>query len=168
MFVHPSEPVRFALLTLENRGNTPRRLSLFAYSEWALGPPRAGDALHTITELDPEIGAVLARWRELWLSHAVANLSVGVRGVLMKRVLVGSVALVALAVSAGARAADLVPAMPVKPSKPAIRPITRKIRAHLSMGRSIFPNATRDTTPNRSLEFRGIFKAITAPAVSRA
>ena len=33
-----------------------------------------------------------------------------------------------------------VPAMPVKPSRPAIKPITRKTTAHLSIRRSTFPN----------------------------
>ena len=35
-------PVKFSLLTLTNESGRPRRLSVFAYNEWILGPPRAG------------------------------------------------------------------------------------------------------------------------------
>ncbi len=61
MFVHPSEPVRFALLTLANLADRPRRLSVFGYNQWALCPPRAGDELHTRTEFDADTSAVLAQ-----------------------------------------------------------------------------------------------------------
>ena len=36
--------MKFSLLTLTNEGGTPRRLSVFAYNEWVLGPPRAGQS----------------------------------------------------------------------------------------------------------------------------
>ncbi|MGQ0570052.1 MAG: glucoamylase family protein, partial [Armatimonadota bacterium] len=61
IFVHPDDPVKFSLLTLTNHTNRPRRLSVFAYSEWALGPPRAGEHLHVVTEFDAELRAILAR-----------------------------------------------------------------------------------------------------------
>ena len=35
-------PVKFSRLTLTNESGRPRRLSVFAYNEWILGPPRAG------------------------------------------------------------------------------------------------------------------------------
>ncbi|MEO6461994.1 MAG: carbohydrate-binding protein, partial [Candidatus Eisenbacteria bacterium] len=60
IFAHPTEPLRFALLTLENVGPRPRRLSVYGYNEWVLGPPRFGERLHTVTELDPVTSAVLA------------------------------------------------------------------------------------------------------------
>jgi cyclic beta-1,2-glucan synthetase len=60
VFVDAKDPVKFSLLTLTNRTGRPRRLSLFAYNEWSLGPPRPRDHLHVITEFDPETGAVLA------------------------------------------------------------------------------------------------------------
>src|SRR6185503_151355 len=41
VFVAPSAPVKFSLLTLTNRGQSPRRLSVLSYSEWVLGPPNA-------------------------------------------------------------------------------------------------------------------------------
>ncbi len=34
---------------------------MFAYNEWMLGPPREGQALHVVTELDAATGAMLAR-----------------------------------------------------------------------------------------------------------
>src|SRR5258705_12235878 len=61
MFVHPTEPLRLALLTLANLDDRPRRLSVFGYNEWTLCPPRDGDPLFVRTELDAETGALLAR-----------------------------------------------------------------------------------------------------------
>jgi cyclic beta-1,2-glucan synthetase len=61
VFVDADDPVKFSLLTLANEGPAPRRLSVFAYQEWLLGPPRAGHQAHVITEWDAAAGAVLAR-----------------------------------------------------------------------------------------------------------
>ncbi len=61
IFVHPEDPVKFSLLTLENLSSVPRRLSLYFYNEWLLGPPRERHALHTVTEFDPETGSIFAR-----------------------------------------------------------------------------------------------------------
>ena len=61
VFVAPAEPVKVSLLTLTNRGESPRRLSVFSYSEWVLGPPQADQQRHVVTELDGESGALLAR-----------------------------------------------------------------------------------------------------------
>jgi cyclic beta-1,2-glucan synthetase len=61
VFVDPADPVKFSLLTLANLGDRPRRLSVFAYNEWVLGPPRPGQHLHVATEQDAATGAVLAR-----------------------------------------------------------------------------------------------------------
>ncbi|MGH2403032.1 MAG: GH36-type glycosyl hydrolase domain-containing protein [bacterium] len=61
VFVHADDPVKFSLLTLFNPTDRTRRFSVFAYNEWVLGPPRAGEHLHVISELDPELRAVLAR-----------------------------------------------------------------------------------------------------------
>jgi hypothetical protein len=47
-----------------------------------------------------------------------------------------------------------VPAMPVKPSKPAIRPITRKTKAHFSTANSVFQNPSGHETRNRLQKFR--------------
>jgi cyclic beta-1,2-glucan synthetase len=60
VFVDANDPVKFSLLTLTNRTDRRRRLSVFAYNEWRLGPPRPGEHLHVTTELDAATGAVLA------------------------------------------------------------------------------------------------------------
>ncbi|PYQ54762.1 MAG: hypothetical protein DMF78_04520 [Acidobacteria bacterium] len=61
VFVDARDPVRFALLSLRNESGRPRRLSVFAYNEWVLGPPRPGQHLHVVTEQDARSGAVFAR-----------------------------------------------------------------------------------------------------------
>ncbi len=52
VFVDADDPVKFSLLTLTNDGAAPRTLSVFAYNEWALGPPRDGEHLHVVTDVD--------------------------------------------------------------------------------------------------------------------
>ena len=61
VFVDAHDPVKFSLLTLTNTGQSVRTLSLFSYNEWALGPPRSGDHLHVVTEIDESSRAILAR-----------------------------------------------------------------------------------------------------------
>ena len=61
VFVHAEAPVKFSLLSLTNSGRVARRLSVFAYNEWALCPPRAGEHRFVVTEMDEETGAILAR-----------------------------------------------------------------------------------------------------------
>ncbi len=61
VFVARDEPVKLSLLTLTNRSDRPRRLTLFSYSEWLLGPPIASGPRFVATERDGETGAVLAR-----------------------------------------------------------------------------------------------------------
>ena len=41
--VAPDDPVKLSLLTLTNTSSATRRLSVFGYVEWVLGPPRAGE-----------------------------------------------------------------------------------------------------------------------------
>jgi cyclic beta-1,2-glucan synthetase len=60
VFVHRSEPVRFALLTLVNQTTRARRVSVFGYQEWRLGPPREGEQVHVRTVLDAGTSTVLA------------------------------------------------------------------------------------------------------------
>ena len=60
VFVDDADPVKFSVLTLTNEGPTPRRLGVFGYVEWVLGPPQEGQQLHVVTGRDPESGAVLA------------------------------------------------------------------------------------------------------------
>ncbi|HSD65789.1 MAG TPA: carbohydrate-binding protein, partial [Vicinamibacteria bacterium] len=61
VFVDSKDPVKFSRLALSNDGDRRRRLSVFAYNEWILGPPRPGHSLHVVTELDETTGAILAR-----------------------------------------------------------------------------------------------------------
>jgi cyclic beta-1,2-glucan synthetase len=61
IFVDPDDPVKFSLLTLANDSGRVRTLSVFAYSEWVLGPPRDGQQDHVVTERDAATGAVFAR-----------------------------------------------------------------------------------------------------------
>jgi cyclic beta-1,2-glucan synthetase len=61
VFVAANDPVKLSVLALTNRGARPRRLAVFAYQEWWLGPPRAGQRTHVVTERDATTGAVLAR-----------------------------------------------------------------------------------------------------------
>jgi cyclic beta-1,2-glucan synthetase len=59
--VAPDDPVKLAILTIENTGDRPRRLSVFGYVEWCLGSPRAGERRFVTTSVDPDCGAILAR-----------------------------------------------------------------------------------------------------------
>ncbi|MFI5170010.1 MAG: GH36-type glycosyl hydrolase domain-containing protein, partial [Vicinamibacterales bacterium] len=61
VFVDVGDPVKLSRLTLTNLDGRARRLSVFAYNEWILGPPREGQARHVVTELDAATGAILAR-----------------------------------------------------------------------------------------------------------
>jgi cyclic beta-1,2-glucan synthetase len=63
LFVAPDDPVKLAVLTLTNTGDTRRDLSVFGYVEWCLGPPRAGEHRFVVTERDEETGAILAHNR---------------------------------------------------------------------------------------------------------
>jgi cyclic beta-1,2-glucan synthetase len=60
VFVDAVDQVKFSRLRLSNLGRTPVTLSVFAYNDWWLGPPRDGQQLHVVTEFAPELGAVLA------------------------------------------------------------------------------------------------------------
>ncbi len=57
----PTIPSRFSLLTLTNDSDAPRRLSVFGYVEWVMGPPRAGERRFVVTEQDEATGSILAR-----------------------------------------------------------------------------------------------------------
>jgi len=61
VFVDADDPVRIAHLTVVNTGRSQRHLSVFAYNDWVIGPPRDLDAGHVITDFDTEHNAVLAR-----------------------------------------------------------------------------------------------------------
>ena len=61
VFVAAQDPLKLMVLTLENTSPHPRRLSIFGYQEWALGPPRAGEHRHVVTQLSPERRTIYAR-----------------------------------------------------------------------------------------------------------
>jgi cyclic beta-1,2-glucan synthetase len=61
VFVDVEDPVKFCLLTLANEGPTDRLLSIVAYNEWALGPPREGEHMYAVTEMHDTSGAIFAR-----------------------------------------------------------------------------------------------------------
>ena len=59
--VDPDDPVKLSRLTLTNTSPDTRRISVFGYVEWCLGPPRAGERRFVVTEIDAATGALLAR-----------------------------------------------------------------------------------------------------------
>jgi cellobiose phosphorylase len=54
-------PVKFCVLKVRNVSSGPRRLSVTGYVEWALGDVRAKTAMHVVSEIDQNSGALLAR-----------------------------------------------------------------------------------------------------------
>jgi cyclic beta-1,2-glucan synthetase len=61
IFVAPEDPVKVTVLTLTNTTEERRRISVFGYVEWCLGPPRAGERRFVVTEMDDATGVLLAR-----------------------------------------------------------------------------------------------------------
>jgi cyclic beta-1,2-glucan synthetase len=60
VFVDAADTVKFSVLTLVNAGAVAARLSVAAYNDWVLGPPREDRGVHVVTRLDPETGAIFA------------------------------------------------------------------------------------------------------------
>ena len=60
VFVDADDPVKYSHLTLVNTTPAHRQLSVFAYNDWVLGPPRDGEQRHVVTDYDPQRRAVLA------------------------------------------------------------------------------------------------------------
>ncbi|MEO5763409.1 MAG: glucoamylase family protein [Vicinamibacteria bacterium] len=61
VLVSSTDPVKLSVLTLTNRSPRPRRLSVFSYHEWILGPPRPEMPLHIVTDFDHDRNAVFVR-----------------------------------------------------------------------------------------------------------
>ncbi|HEX5591265.1 MAG TPA: glucoamylase family protein [Candidatus Limnocylindrales bacterium] len=55
------ERLKVSVLRIHNQSGRPRRLSVTAYAEWALGPSRAAGVPSIVADLEPETGAILAR-----------------------------------------------------------------------------------------------------------
>jgi cyclic beta-1,2-glucan synthetase len=61
VYVALDAPVKFTRLKVRNESGRSRRLSATGYVEWVLGDLRPKSAMHVITEVDPNSGALFAR-----------------------------------------------------------------------------------------------------------
>jgi cyclic beta-1,2-glucan synthetase len=61
VYVALDAPIKFTVLKVRNESGRSRRLSVTGYVEWVLGNLRTKTAMHVITELDPNSGALFAR-----------------------------------------------------------------------------------------------------------
>jgi cyclic beta-1,2-glucan synthetase len=61
IYVAVHEPVKFAVFKLKNNSARRRRLSVTGYWEWVLGELRQKSAMHVVTEIDQQTGALFAR-----------------------------------------------------------------------------------------------------------
>ncbi|MFA6133277.1 MAG: glucoamylase family protein [Phycisphaerae bacterium] len=59
-YVAPEAPLKFIAVNIRNLSGRYRRLSLTGYVEWVLGESRQRNAMHVVTRLDPQTGAVFA------------------------------------------------------------------------------------------------------------
>ncbi len=60
VYVAMDATVKFTVLKVRNLSGRPRRLSVSGYAEWVLGDVRPKTAMHVITEIDPQSGALFA------------------------------------------------------------------------------------------------------------
>jgi len=61
VYVAMDEAIKFTVLKVRNDSGQFRRLSATGYVEWVLGDLRSKSAMHVITEIDPNSGALFAR-----------------------------------------------------------------------------------------------------------
>ena len=61
VYVALDAPVKFTVLKVRNESGRSRRLSATGYVEWVLGDLRSKSAMHVMTEIDPNSGALFAR-----------------------------------------------------------------------------------------------------------
>ena len=59
-YVPIDAPVKCVVLTLRNETDRDRPLSVTGFAEWVLGENRDRDAMHVVTRVDPQTGAILA------------------------------------------------------------------------------------------------------------
>ena len=58
VYVAMDAPIKFAVLKVRNESGRARRLSATGYAEWVLGDLRSKSAMHVVTEIDPNSGAL--------------------------------------------------------------------------------------------------------------
>ncbi len=61
VYVALDAPIKFTVLKVRNESGRFRRLSVTGYAEWVLGDLRPKSAMHVVTEIDPNSGAMFAR-----------------------------------------------------------------------------------------------------------
>jgi cyclic beta-1,2-glucan synthetase len=61
VYVALNAPIKFMVLKMRNESGRSRKLSATGYMEWVLGDLRPKSAMHVVTDLDPNSGAVFAR-----------------------------------------------------------------------------------------------------------
>jgi cellobiose phosphorylase len=61
VYVGMEQPVKFVRLKIRNHSGRTRHLSATAYVEWVLGEMRSRGLMYTVTEVDSQCGALLAR-----------------------------------------------------------------------------------------------------------
>jgi cyclic beta-1,2-glucan synthetase len=61
VYVAVDAPIKFGVLKVRNESGRSRRLSATGYVEWVLGDLRPKTAMHVVTEIDPNSGALFAR-----------------------------------------------------------------------------------------------------------
>lgn len=61
VFVDLNEAVKFSVLKIRNHSGSKRRLTATGYAEWVLDEQRAKSAMHVVTEIDAQSGALFAR-----------------------------------------------------------------------------------------------------------
>lgn len=61
VYVAQDAPIKFLRLRVHNRSGYARRLSVTGYVEWVLADIRARAAMHVLTEIDADTGALFAR-----------------------------------------------------------------------------------------------------------
>jgi cyclic beta-1,2-glucan synthetase len=61
IYVAIDSPVKFSVLTLRNRSDRPRKLSVTGYVDWVLGDERMKTRMQVVTELDAATGALFVR-----------------------------------------------------------------------------------------------------------
>ncbi|MFC1453922.1 GH36-type glycosyl hydrolase domain-containing protein [Verrucomicrobiota bacterium] len=60
VFVASDVPVKCSIISLRNISDQPRRVSVTGFCEWVLGEQRGQQAMHVVTRLDAQTGAVFA------------------------------------------------------------------------------------------------------------